>query len=196
MTSYLDIQPKRELHRQLKIQSCRKHHETDNIKLIKLLKFHLEFLWTYKYIVKYIKLFSQMWMASTEVCRKIRYILRNKGDRLHSIGLNNPLQNKLCRNISNANNKKDFALRDDIFPRFRICVPTLIFFQNLRELYGNCWFCNKSSSNIINWLSLPMSVGNTVIFPPPGLYYLPTQPQMAWKRREFYCTALGHVYIG
>lgn len=57
MTSNPDIQAIREPHKQLKIQSCRKHHETDNIKWNKLLKFHLEFLWTYKYIVKYIKLF-------------------------------------------------------------------------------------------------------------------------------------------
>lgn len=49
---------------------------------------------------------------------------------------------------------------------------------------------------LLNDFPLPISVGNTVIFPPPGLYYLPAQPQMAWKRREFYCTALGHVYIG
>lgn len=53
--------------------------------------------------------------------------MRNKGHKLHSIGLNKPLQNKLCKNVSHAN-KKLFALRNDIFPRFRMCVPILIFF--------------------------------------------------------------------
>lgn len=58
MTSNPDIKLVRELHKQLIIQSCRKHHENDNIKWNKLLKFHLEVLWTYKYIVlKYMKLF-------------------------------------------------------------------------------------------------------------------------------------------
>lgn len=57
MTSNSDIQLIRELHKQLKIQSCTKHHETDTIKWSKLLNFHLEFLWTYKYIVKHIKVF-------------------------------------------------------------------------------------------------------------------------------------------
>lgn len=58
MTGNPDIEPVRELHKQLKIQSCRRHHETDKIKLNKLLKFYLEVLWTYKYIVlKYTKLF-------------------------------------------------------------------------------------------------------------------------------------------
>lgn len=57
MTSNPDTQPIRKLHKQLKIQSCRKHRETDKIKWNKLLKFHLEFLWIYKYVVKYIKLF-------------------------------------------------------------------------------------------------------------------------------------------
>lgn len=58
MTSNPDIEPIRELYKQLKIQSCRRHHKTDNIKWNKLLKCHLEVLWTYKYeVLKYMKLF-------------------------------------------------------------------------------------------------------------------------------------------
>lgn len=34
MTSNPDIQPIREPHKQLKIQFCRKHHETDNMKQV------------------------------------------------------------------------------------------------------------------------------------------------------------------
>lgn len=53
--------------------------------------------------------------------------MRNKGHRLHSIGLSNPLRNGLCKNVSHANNKKFFAFRDAVFLVLRPCVHTLIF---------------------------------------------------------------------
>lgn len=56
MTSNPDIKPIKELHKRLKIQSCRRCHETDNVKLNKLLKFHLEVLWTF-IVLKYMKSF-------------------------------------------------------------------------------------------------------------------------------------------
>lgn len=71
--------------------------------------------------------------------------MRNKGHRPHSIGLDDPLQNKLRKNISRANNKKIFALRDDIFLRFRMCVPTLIFFSRTRE---NCMVIADSAIRV------------------------------------------------
>ena len=53
--------------------------------------------------------------------------MRNKGHKIHSIGLNNPLQNRLCKNVSYANNKKFFAFRGSVLLGLRPCVHTLIF---------------------------------------------------------------------
>lgn len=56
MTSNPDIEAVEKLHKRLKTQTCRRRHETDNVKLNKLLKFHLEVLWTY-IVLKYMKSF-------------------------------------------------------------------------------------------------------------------------------------------
>lgn len=51
-----------------------------------------------------------------------------------------------AKNISHANNKTFCALRDGIFLRFRMHVPTLIFFSRARE---NCMVIADSERRVL-----------------------------------------------